>query len=119
MEAVLDSASDTNVKILAANTWIIARRDHVDEKTQGGIFLPAATRQAQERETGCGVVESVGDGTNPHNGGSGTPPCVPGDRIIWSTYAERVVLSQEEGDLVAIPFKEMIGVLADGGDEQC
>lgn len=103
--------SDTIVIPKARNTWIIARRKHVDEKTQGGIFLPHAVREGIQKETGVGVVESVGNGDNPHNGGTGVPPCKPGDVIVWSTYAERVVLSDEESDIVAVPFKELIGVL--------
>lgn len=105
-------SEETIVVPKARNTWIIARRKHIEEKTQGGIFLPHQVREGIQKETGVGVVESVGDGANPHNGGTpGTPPCKVGDVIVWSTYAERVVISDDESDVVAIPFKELIGVL--------
>ena len=103
--------AETIVIPKARNTWIIARRKHVEEKTTGGIFLPHAVREGIQKETGVGVVESVGNGDNPHNGGQGVPPCKVGDVIVWSTYAERVILSEDESDIVAVPFKELIGVL--------
>lgn len=103
--------AETIVVPKARNTWIIARRKHIEEKTTGGIFLPHAVREGIQKETGVGVVESVGNGDNPHNGGQGVPPCKVGDVIVWSTYAERVILSEDESDIVAVPFKELIGVL--------
>ncbi len=108
-------ATETEVLPIAKNAWIIARRESVPEKTKLGLLIPNSARDeaAERRETCVGLVLSVGDGKNPMSGPDGTPPCEAGQRIMWSTYAERILIrDNDEGDLVAFPFKELIGVLA-------
>ena len=96
----------------AAGSWAIVRRDYMPEHTKAGILLTVGGRQELKQEVATGEVLCVGDGSNPHNRiAQSDPPCAGGDRIVWSRYGERVLEEREDGDLVAVPFPEIMGVI--------
>jgi co-chaperonin GroES (HSP10) len=97
----------------ACGSWCIVRRDYMPEHTKAGILLTAGGRQELKQEVAQGEVICVGDGTHPHGRGGGlvSAPCSGGDRIMWSRYGERVLEEREDGDLVAVPFPEIMGVI--------
>lgn len=96
----------------ACGSWAIVKRDHMPEHTKAGIILTAGGRQELKQEVATGDVICVGDGDNPHNRlANSKPPCAGGDRIMWSRYGERVLEEREDGDLVAVPFPEIMGVI--------
>lgn len=96
----------------ACGSWAIVRRDFIPERTKHGVILTAAGRQELKQEVATGTVICVGDGSNPHaKGADSRPPCSGGDRIMWSRYGERMLQEDDEGDLVAVPFPEIMGVL--------
>lgn len=96
----------------AAGCWAIVRRDYMAPHTKAGILLTAGGVSELRKEVATGEVICVGDGSNPHaKMPQQAPPCHGGDRIMWSRYGERILEEHDEGDLVAIPFPEIIGVI--------
>lgn len=96
----------------ASGHWVVARRDYIDPSTKGGIMLPTSMRAELQKEVATGTVICVGSGGATNAGTRLDRPCTGGDRIIWSRYGERIVNEEDEGDLVAIPYQEVIGVIS-------
>jgi len=97
----------------ACGCWAVVRRDYMNPNTKSGIIITAGGMKELRQEVATGEVLCVGDGSNPHMKSAPvqSPPCHGGDRIMWSRYGERLLEEREEGDLVAIPFPEIIGVI--------
>lgn len=97
----------------ACGSYVIVKRDYIAESTKHGVILTAGGRAELRQETASGAVLHVGDGSNPSSRSlESKPPCAEGDRVFWSRYEERVIETSDEGDLVAVPFPAIIGVLA-------
>lgn len=98
-----------------AGTWVVARRDYMTPSSKGGIHIPHSAMASLQKEIATGTCIAVGEGTNPNNGSKIPLPCSGGDRILWSRYAERVIQPGDDvaeiGDLVCMPFGEIVGVL--------
>jgi len=97
----------------ACGSWCIVQRDFMPGETRGGIMLTRGAQQEFLKETASGTVLKVGDGSSPQSRSvESRPVCAEGDRIWWSRYEERVVEVRDGGDLVAVPFPAIIGVIA-------
>jgi chaperonin GroES len=83
---------------------VIIQPDPMEKKTPGGIVLPdkAADRPQQ------GTVVSIGPGPLLEDGGYGPMQCEEEDRVLFSPYADRVKIGEDEfilckeSDLLAI-----------------
>lgn len=96
----------------AAGNWVVARRDYIAPSTKHGILMTAGGMKELQQEVATGTVICVGPGGIPHGPTQNiSRPCNGGDRIMWSRYGERVLSEHDDGDMVAIPFPEIIGVV--------
>ncbi len=96
----------------ASGNWVVARRDYIAPSTKHGILMTAGGMKELQQEIATGTVICVGPGGVAHRPGQElAKPCNGGDRIMWSRYGERVLSEHDDGDMVAIPFPEVIGVV--------
>ncbi|HEV2973342.1 MAG TPA: co-chaperone GroES [Pirellulales bacterium] len=93
------------MKVIPLGTNVVVRRLEADEKTAGGIVLPAVA-QNKSRE---GRVLAVGDGRRLANGSRIPQQIREGDRIVFGGYAGVEVqvdgesmLIMNEDDILAI-----------------
>ncbi len=93
------------MKVIPLGTNVVVRRLEAEEKTAGGIVLPAAA-QNKSRE---GRVLAVGDGRRLANGSRLRQQVQEGDRVVFDSYAGVEVdvdgesmLIMNEDDILAI-----------------
>ena len=84
---------------------IVVKRTEADEKTDGGIVLPASAREKSQQ----GRVLSVGVGRLLEDGSRAKPQVDEGDRVLFSSYAGTEVdvdgsklLIMAESDILAV-----------------
>jgi chaperonin GroES len=93
------------MKVIPLGTNVVVRRLEAEEKTGGGIVLPAVA-QNKSRE---GRVLAVGDGRRLPNGSRVRQQIQEGDRVVFGNYAGVEVqvdgesmLIMSEDDILAI-----------------
>lgn len=86
---------------------IIAKRDAVKEKTDGGIFIPEGKQQQDKKEIQIATVIAVGPGRRTDDGSYLPMPFKAGDRIYFDKYgANEVKIDGEE--LIALEERAII-----------
>lgn len=110
---MVEVAEDKGIEFKrACGAWAIINRDYMPETTKHGLVLTRGGRAEMEKETASGTVVHVGDGSNPFSRSQESKPnCEPGERVFWDRMQERVLEVRDEGDLVAVPFPAIMGVL--------
>src|SRR5262249_15315173 len=93
------------MKIVPLNDKIVVERLEADDKTAGGILLPATAKEKPKQ----GKVLSVGDGKLLENGKRAAFQVKPGDRVLFTSYAGSEVtvdgkeyMVMTEDDLLAV-----------------
>ena len=107
MEPAVKSATKkkTQFGLQPIGDRVVLEREASDEKTSGGILLPATARERLNR----GVVLSVGEGRLSEDGARIRLQVQQGDRVIFSQWAgeefqqgdQKLVLVREE-DILAV-----------------
>jgi len=104
--ATKKKASGKKQRLQPLGDRVVVRRDELEEKTSGGIFLPETAKNKPSR----GIVVSVGDGRLMEDGSRNALQVKEGDRVVFSTYAgsdtfsigdEEVILLRED-DILAV-----------------
>lgn len=104
--ATKKKASGTQTRLQPLGDRVVVRRDELEEKTTGGIFLPETAKNKPSR----GVVVSVGEGRLLDDGSRSPLQVKAGDRVVFSMYAgsdtftvgdEEVILLRED-DILAV-----------------
>lgn len=103
-----DAASETKccgMKLQPLGDRVVVRRDEVEERTSGGLYLPETAKNKPAR----GVVVSVGDGRVLDDGTRSQFEVKEGDRVLFLSYAgedfkfgEDEFLLMRESDILAI-----------------
>ena len=90
-------------KVRPINDRVLIKRDKVEEKSPGGIYIPT---QAQEK-TQTGVVLAVGPGRIDERGKRIEPQVKTDDKVLFSKYAGQ----DAESDHVIVREDDIIGVI--------
>lgn len=103
-----DAASETKccgMKLQPLGDRVVVRRDEVEDRTAGGLYLPETAKNKPAR----GVVVSVGDGRVLDDGTRSRFEVKEGDRVLFLSYAgedfkfgEDEFLLMRESDILAI-----------------
>jgi chaperonin GroES len=89
---------------------ILVKRDPIEERSAGGIYIPDSARE-KERAQG-GVVLAVGAGKRDTNGNRLSLEVQKGDRVYFGKYAGTEAGKDAEGaELIIIREDEVLGVI--------
>jgi len=66
---------------------VVVKRDVMDEKTKGGIFIPEAAMEIEKKKLNRGTVMAVGPGKVLDNGERRKMSVQKGDRVWFDAYA--------------------------------
>lgn len=95
------------MKVRPLGDKILIKRDEKTEKTESGLYLPEAAKEAPK----TGIVQAVGQGRYNSETGTYTPFSVKkGDRVLFTSYAgtevkignEEMLLMKEDSILAVI-----------------
>jgi chaperonin GroES len=90
---------------------ILVKRDPIEERSAGGIYIPDSARERQEKAQG-GVVLAVGAGKRDANGNRMPVEVKEGDRVYIGKYAGTEVGKDTDGsELIIIREDEVLGVV--------
>jgi chaperonin GroES len=89
---------------------ILARRIPVDEKTHGGLFIPAVICQRKEKHASYAEVLAVGPGNKTKKGKLMPTMLKPGDRIIFDEWSHIDVKLQGQ-ELIMTREDDIIGIV--------
>ena len=89
---------------------ILVRRDAVEERSVGGIYIPDSARE-KERAQG-GVVLAVGAGKRDNNGNRIPLEVQEGDRVYFGKYVGTEAGKDTDGsELIIIREDEILGLI--------
>lgn len=89
---------------------ILVKRDVVEERSAGGIYIPDSARE-KERAQG-GLVLAIGAGKRDANGNRIPLEVQQGDRVYFGKYAGTEAGKDADGsDLIIIREDEVLGVI--------
>ena len=91
--------------------WVLIRRDESEERTAGGIIIPASARSEPSR----GVVEAIGPGMYKKEHGRKEERFVPtvlkpGQRVFFPQYAARDA-ELDGGEVTLVREEDILGTL--------
>lgn len=99
-----------NQKFKPTGDRILVKRDPIEERSAGGIYLPEAARE-KERAQG-GLVLAVGAGKRDTNGNRIPLEVKQGDHIYFGKYAGTEAGKDGDGsELIIIREDEVLGVM--------
>lgn len=99
-----------NQKFKPTGDRILVKRDQVEERSAGGIYLPETARE-KERAQG-GLVLAIGAGKRDGNGNRIPLEIQQGDRIYFGKYAGTEAGKDVDGsELIIIREDEVLGVV--------
>jgi len=99
-----------NQSFKPAGDRLLVRRNPVEERSAGGIYLPEAVREKDRAQEG--VVVAVGAGKRDTNGNRIPVEVKQGDRIYFGKYAGTEAGKDAEGaELIIIREDEVLGVI--------
>lgn len=88
------------------NKHVLVERIEVEDKTAGGIFIPDMAKEKPVR----GVVLAVGRGRRNKDGSFQEPWVKPGEKIIYSKFAEHII-NYEGEEFLMIHDQDIFGVI--------
>ena len=89
---------------------ILIKRDSVEERSAGGIYIPESARE-KERAQG-GIVVAVGAGKRDAQGNRIPLEVQKGDRVYFGKYAGTEAGKDSDGsELIIIREEEVLGVI--------
>ncbi|MDY6893830.1 MAG: co-chaperone GroES [Thermotogota bacterium] len=90
---------------------ILVLPDPVNEKTEGGIFIPETSREKEQQAATSGTLISVGSSAWADLD-DGSPWAKVGDRVLYGRYAGVTKTGQDETDYVLLNDNDILAVLS-------
>jgi chaperonin GroES len=84
--------------------------DKVEEKTEGGIYLPQDTREKEQLAATIGTLVAIGSSAW-NDIDDGSPWAAVGDRVSYSRYAGVAMKGQDSEDYVLINDNDILARL--------
>lgn len=99
-----------NQSFKPAGDRILVKRDPIEERSAGGIYIPDSARE-KERAQG-GIVLAVGAGKRDTHGNRIPVEVKKGDRVYFGKYAGTEAGKDTDGlELIIIREDELLGVI--------
>jgi chaperonin GroES len=99
------SKPKTKVTLQPIGDKVVVRRDEMEEKTAGGIYIPDAAKDKPTR----GTIIAVGTGKTLDDGSRGQMQVKKCDRVLFTSYAPETIeindeeyLLMSESDILAV-----------------
>jgi chaperonin GroES len=89
------------MKVRPLHDRVLVKRVESEEKTAGGLYIPASAQEKQSQ----GIVLAVGEGNRDEKGGRITLDVKVNDRVLFSKYGgtevkiggeDRIILREED-----------------------
>ena len=93
------------MKIRPINDRVLVKRLEMDEKTEGGLYMPDSAREKPNR----GEVIAVGPGRMLDNGTREQMEVKEGDIVLFGKYSGSELQGKEE--LITMKEKDILGIL--------
>ncbi|MBI1246578.1 co-chaperone GroES [bacterium] len=105
--ATKKKASSTKQRLQPLGDRVVVRRDELEEKTSGGIFLPETAKNKPSR----GVVVSVGSGRLLEDGTRHPLQVKEGDKVVFSTYAGSDTFTVGDDEVILLREDDILAVI--------
>lgn len=103
-------SENTFVGIEPTGGHVLILPETVEEKTAGGLYIPATTRDKEQQAATSGTVIAIGDSAW-KDLDDGKPWCKVGDKVSYARYAGVAMLGQNKKDYVLINDNDILAVL--------
>ncbi|MHC2070490.1 co-chaperone GroES [Bremerella sp. T1] len=100
-------ASGNQQRLQPLGDRVVVRRDELEEKTAGGIFLPETAKNKPSR----GVVISVGNGRLLEDGSRSELQVKEGDKVVFSAYAGSDTFTIGDDEVILIREDDILAVI--------